>query len=62
MTPIVSNGYLLDNQKQFFTFWYKIGKKAMQKLPNIFNDLIFYVQKKQELVCKSWNADKNRLE
>jgi hypothetical protein len=22
----------------FFTFWYKIGKKSMPKLPNIYDD------------------------
>jgi hypothetical protein len=38
MTSIVANGCLMHNPKQFFTFWYKIGKKSTRKLPNIFDD------------------------
>jgi len=38
MTSIVANGCLLDNQKEVFTFWYKIGKKSTRKLSNIFDD------------------------
>ena len=29
---------LLDNQKQFLTFWYKIGKKSTRKLLSIMDD------------------------
>ena len=38
MASIVDNRCFLDNPKYFFTFWYKIGKKATRKLPNIFDD------------------------
>ena len=31
ITSIVANSYLLDNQKEFFTIWYKIGKISTRK-------------------------------
>ena len=61
---MVAKGCLFDNQKQFFTFCYKIGKKSTRKLPKflmIFQFCPVYVQKMQEKVSKSLNMDKNRL-
>ena len=53
MTSIVANGFLLDNQKWFFTFWYINAKKSARQLSNIFDDFSILDKKMQEKVSKS---------
>ena len=52
MTSIVANGCLLDNQKQFFTFWYINGKNSARQLSNIYGFSPFNGQKMPEKVPK----------
>ena len=60
---LVANGCLLDNQKYFFTFWYKIGKISTRKLLSILDDFLGFVntfsKKMQEKVSK-WGQKRTR--